>query len=453
MQRPKFAALLFASAGLVGGLAGGLAGCVAEVDGTAGVDDISKHGGAATDPNTFFSAGAPKPSDPFFAALGTNGRSCSTCHVASQGWTITPAFVQARFDATGGTDPLFRTNDGSVTPAADVSTLAARRTAFAMLLTRGDVRIGIGIPANAEFSLVAVDDPYGFASASELSLFRRPLPSANLGFLSAVMWDGREPSLGSQSIDATLGHAQATGTVQAQMTAIVAFESSVFFAMASDPVAGKLDAAGASGGPAQLANTGFDIGINDPIGQNPKGTAFDPNAMTMFAAWTNRPGNGGPEKKRAQIARGEAIFNTHPIAITGVKGLNDTLGIPELQGTCTTCHDTPNVGDHSVAMALDIGVADAAQRTPDLPLYTLRNNATGATVQTTDPGKALISGKWADIGKFKGPSLRGVGMRAPYFHNGSAATLDDVLDFYEGRFGLGLTTQERADLVAFLLAI
>jgi cytochrome c peroxidase len=88
-----------------------------------------------------------------------------------------------------------------------------------------------------------------------------------------------------------------------------------------------------------------------------------------------------------------------------------------------------------------------------MPLYTLRNNTTGATIQTTDPGKALISGKWADIGKFKGPILRSVSLHAPYFHNGSAATLDAVLDFYEGRFGLGLTVQERADLVAFLQAL
>jgi cytochrome c peroxidase len=104
-------------------------------------------------------------------------------------------------------------------------------------------------------------------------------------------------------------------------------------------------------------------------------------------------------------------------------------------------------------MALDIGVSDASNRTPDMPLYTLKNNATGETIQTTDPGKALISGKWADIGKFKGPILRAVSLHPPYFHNGSAATLDDVLAFYETRFGLGLTVQEHADLVAFLQAL
>jgi cytochrome c peroxidase len=447
MQRLGVVALSF--------VCGSLAGCLADVDGTAGVDDISKGAPAVPDPgpNTFYSAGAPKPSDPFFTSLGTNGRSCATCHVGSEGWSITPADLQARFDATGGTDPVFRTNDGSVSPKADTSTLAAKRAAFAMLLSRGDIRIGIGIPPGAEFTLVGVDDPYHYASATELSLFRRPLPSANLKFLSAVMWDGRESSLGSQAVDATLGHAQATGTMQAQMDAIVAFESSVYVAVASDSSGGKLDSAQGNGGPQQLANTSFYLGINDPIGLNPKNTPFDPSAMTEFSAWTNRPGNGGPEQRRAQIARGEAIFNTHPITITGVKGLNDRAGLSTVHGTCTTCHDTPNVGNHSIALALDIGLTDESQRTPDMPLYTLRNNATGATVKTTDPGKALISGKWADIGKFKGPILRGVSMRAPYFHNGSAASLDEVLDFYEGRFGLGLTVQERADLLAFLNAL
>ena len=71
-------------------------------------------------------------------------------------------------------------------------------------------------------------------------------------------------------------------------------------------------------------------------------------------------------------------------------------------------------------------------------------------MQTTDPGRAMISGKWADIGKFKGPILRGLIARAPYFHNGSARTLGDVVDFYDTRFAIGLTRQEKADLVAFL---
>ena len=104
-------------------------------------------------------------------------------------------------------------------------------------------------------------------------------------------------------------------------------------------------------------------------------------------------------------------------------------------------------------MALDIGLADASRRTPDLPLYTLQHKTTGEQVQTTDPGRALVTGKWRDVGKFKGPILRGLASREPYFHNGAAATLEEVVDFYEERFNLGLTAQQQSDLVAFLRAL
>ena len=62
----------------------------------------------------------------------------------------------------------------------------------------------------------------------------------------------------------------------------------------------------------------------------------------------------------------------------------------------------------------------------------------------------MISGKCADIGKTKGPILRGLAARAPYFHNGSGTTLLDVVNFYDQRFNLGLAERQKADLVAFL---
>jgi cytochrome c peroxidase len=79
-----------------------------------------------------------------------------------------------------------------------------------------------------------------------------------------------------------------------------------------------------------------------------------------------------------------------------------------------------------------------------------RRQHTGETLQTTDPGRALVTGKWKDVGRFKGPILRSVAARAPYFHNGSAPDLRAVVDFYDTRFGVGFTTAEKADLVAFL---
>ena len=87
-------------------------------------------------------------------------------------------------------------------------------------------------------------------------------------------------------------------------------------------------------------------------------------------------------------------------------------------------------------------------------MITLRHKANQSEViSTTDPGRALITGKWEDIGKLKGPVLRALAARAPYFHNGSAAGLKEVIDFYNVRFSMGLTDAERNDLVNFLNAL
>ena len=79
--------------------------------------------------------------------------------------------------------------------------------------------------------------------------------------------------------------------------------------------------------------------------------------------------------------------------------------------------------------------------------------ATGHTTQVTDLGRAMITGKCADVGKTKGPILRGLSARAPFFHNGGAKTLDDVVEFYNQRFTLGLSDQQKQDLAAFLASL
>ena len=121
---------------------------------------------------------------------------------------------------------------------------------------------------------------------------------------------------------------------------------------------------------------------------------------------------------------------------------------------CSTCHDTPHAGDHSVPLPIRIGIdlprPVGGLEVSGLPVYTLREKTTGRIEVTTDPGRALVTGKWKDVGRFKGPTLRGLAGRAPYFHNGSARDLAAVVEFYDVRFGLQLTTQEKADLVAFL---
>jgi cytochrome c peroxidase len=431
---------------------------------------------------TYSTAGAIDFNNPFFRTLGANGRSCESCHQASEGWTVTPDGIRRRFVATDGLDPIFRPNDGANAPNLDVSTVEARVKAYSMLLDRGVMRVGMPIPPNAEFELVAVDDPYGYASAHELSLFRRPLPATNLRFMTAIMWDGREtlvdPSsttciLGSstcfgplhanldhQADDAAVGHAQAAAPLDAATrSAIVTFESSLFTAQVFDAEAGMLDARGGHGGPKGLAEQDFWFGINDVVsGDYRTGALFDGTVFRLYGAWTARhaPKDGDDAmpasvvSARRSVARGEVLFNTKPIRIAGVSGLNDDLSVPVLDGTCTTCHDTPGVGNHSIPAPVDIGIADPARRTPDMPLYTLRHKVAGILTSTTDPGRALVTGLWKDIGRFKGPVLRAVAARAPYFHDGSAADLAAVIDFYDKRFSIGFTDDEKRDLAAFL---
>lgn len=433
---------------------------------------------------TYSTRGYVDLTGPFFQDLGTNGRTCASCHLPGEGWSIVPASVRLRFELTGGTDPIFRRNDGSNSPTADVSTVAKRRKAYSMLLTKGLIRVSGPVPAGADYTLIAVDDPYQHASAADVSMFRRPLPSANLDALSTVMWDGRETQttvasdpdlmgcslaptapmcwktintdLLTQSNNATLGHAEATiGLVPAQQAEIVAFERSLFIAQVYDFDAKHLDARGANGGPVNLSQQEFYFGQNDVLsGDYRTGAPFTTKVFDEFDGWASVPGNGPTEKARRAVARGQEIFNSHPIAIAGVKGINDDFGLPVLNGSCTTCHDTQHGGNHSIPAPLDIGLTgdhpEALARTADLPLYTFRRTSDGAIFKTTDPGRGLITGKFKDLGRFKGPVLRGLASRAPYFHNGAAATIEDTVDFYDKRFAIGLTAQEKSDLVAFL---
>jgi cytochrome c peroxidase len=410
------------------------------------------------------------PTNPFFQDLGTNGRSCSTCHRPEDAMTVTPTHLQERFAATGGTDPIFRSNDGSNCENADPHTVGERRDAYSLLLSKGLIRVGIDLPDNAEFFLESVDDPYQCgASLNTVSMYRRPLPAANLRFLSAVMWDGRESSptttiledLAHQANDATRGHAMAALDLTTEQTQrIVEFETALFTAQSHDNEAGNLHALRADGGPARVSRQPFFIGINDPVGLNPTGAPFDPSAFTLFDTWaSDGDSEHGTAGARRAVARGQDLFNTRAITLSGIAGLNNEtfsngVTLPaSFSGTCTTCHDTPNAGNHSVKAPLNIGLTDESRRTLDLPLYTFRRISDGAMVKTTDPGRAMKTGKWADIGKFKGPILRGLAARAPYFHNGMAATLQDVVEFYDTRFQLGLTDREKADLVAFLQSL
>ena len=434
----------------------------------------------------------------FFAPLGTNGRTCATCHVEAEAWALTPRHAQL----LPHNDPLFAPVDGSDCPATS-SNQNPNRANSSMVLEYAVIRIQLPIPANADFALAAATNPKGCAIppgspaiSGNLFLFRRPLPSTNLLLLSSVMWDGRETlekitthageadtaaallfDLNDQANTATTGHAQGTsivGTLAQQN--IVSFEKGLSTAqvvLVPETGVALLDV-GANGGAYYLQNTitpAFSIGVNDPL--NPP---FTNTVFTIYAAWEpNSPEHRRLSPVQQAIGRGEAIFNNTRFVVHDVPGINsipsdplynpaDPLAGQDVVAGCGLCHNSPNVGNHSTSLPINIGITMAhptnnngsANRELDLanlPVYTLTNSSTGATVQVTDPGRAMISGNWKDIGKTKGPILRGLAARAPYFHNGSAKDLATVVTFYNERFAIGLTPQQQSDLVTFLEAL
>ena len=444
---------------------------------------------------------------PFFQSIGSNGRSCASCHQPSDGMSISADGVLERFLTTRGRDPIFRTVDGSnCNHNVDVSTIPGSLSAYSLLLTRGLIRVAVAVPANADYRVVNVNNQYGCNESDMISMYRRPLPATNLRFLSAVMFDGRESSpvtgttkilfsnypdslaadLAHQSVSATTGHAQGDGTrpTAAEQQEIVNFEMGLFTAQSYGFRTGLLNAYQADGGPKPLVTQPFFISANSSVNflvpqleqpgglDTPGDGRFTPEIFDSFKEWANAP----PASARAAVARGEAIFNSKPINITGVAGINDDVaagglvagGIPSLQGTCGTCHDSPNVGNHSFPTPLNIGTGDPSPSNPSvnmgglevryLPSVTVcRLDSSGSPTSecktTTDLGQALIDGRFDHVGKIKGPILRGLSARAPYFHNGAARTLLDAVKFYESRFGLVLTHQEESDLVAFLGAL
>jgi len=452
---------------------------------------------------TFNEAGPiQENNNPFFQSLGTNGRSCATCHQLSDAMGLSATTARKRFLLTAGRDPLFASVDGANCPNVSPGNPADH----SLLLKHGLIRVFLPMPGKPQFTLTVAHDPYGCAITTDssgvqnVSVYRRPLPTTNLRYLSAVMFDGRESAalplgtpatyqanlladLAQQAVDATTTHAQGVAPTTQQQSEIVNFELGLHSAQLADQHAGLLSAYGATGGPVNASKLDYYPGINDSLGHDPQGGTFTSSAFHLFDSWSNLPDRRFGESSQAlaarkKIAAGEVLFNTRALTISSVRGLNDnaalgTVPVAPFQGTCTTCHDTPNVGDHSLPLPLDIGtghdpvhesdalIANGLSQldVPDLPIYAISgcpnpfNSSPSAQpyiIYTTDPGKALLTGLCSDVNRIKGPILRGLAARAPYFHNGAAQDLTQIVNFYNQRFQMNLTDDEKSDLIAFL---
>ena len=427
---------------------------------------------------------------PFFEPLGRNGRACITCHQPADAMSLSAATARERWEVTRGKDPLFAAGDGSNCPNLP----QAERSSHSLLLDHGLIRIArewpprdlTGKVLQPDFTIEVERDPTGCntspahgltAAQPSVSVYRRVRPAANLKYLLAVgfeydpkqglplprdpatgkllsgnlMADNRAVTLGGQMSDAALTHADfAQRLSKKQMQQIEEFELRVFAAQQRSASGVSLDAGGAEGGPGLLASStpgmlGSDNGR--PV-------------WSEFAAW-EKPGADDatltPAQRdfRASVARGARVFRDRTFLITDSAGINSPIGFGNpVRNSCVFCHNMSQMGNDVAPGQVDLGTTTLpfADPAPHLPLFRVTclkdpHPHYGRTILTHDPGFALTSGRCADVGKITLQSMRGLAARAPYFSNGSAKDLRTVVDYYERRYDIRYTEQEKQDLV------
>jgi hypothetical protein len=424
---------------------------------------------------------------PFFEPLGTNGRACVTCHQPANAMSLSTDTIRERWRATNGKDPLFAAIDGSDNPSLPQD----QESSHALLLNRGLLRVGLPWPpannADPEFTIDIVRDPtgvnrdatWGLKSVTPtVSVFRRPRPAVNLKYVLVpdngvfnvklgvlldkdpatgkpvsmnMMADARAGTLALQADDAYRSHQEGKAKLtQQQLDRIIAFESQVYAAQVWDKNAKSLIETGGPGalGPRSLFTETEGI-LNSP--NKPVFLSFD--------AWKN------DTEFRRSVARGNDIFLNRNFWVRDVAHINSIGLANPAKRSCAVCHNAVMSGMDRAPGWVDLGTTNyptwtepkAMNEPGDLPVFKLTCRADakphpylGRVIYTSDPGRALITGKCTDIGAITMGQFRGLAARAPYFSNGSAKNLMELVDYYDRRFDMRLTSQEKEDLVNFL---
>lgn len=249
-------------------------------------------------------------------------------------------------------------------------------------------------------------------------VLHRGIPSTlNTPALDPVlMWDGRARDLASQAEDAIRGHAQSPAPTPApDIAAIADFERRPAF--------------------------------------------FSSDALRRFAK--GGPPPRLPEGRTSAEKRGRRFFGEVPLG-------------PDNAGVCAVCHSGPMLNETNAHIPAPVPPGTRFEsafvselnkaKNPVRKYVFTKPDGTAKIVESPDPGRALITGDPNDINDFKIPSLYGIRSTAPYFHDNSAATLEDVAAHYKEFFevvtdadGPGgapalvvLSDQDKADMVAFM---
>jgi hypothetical protein len=429
---------------------------------------------------------------PFFEAIGANGRACVTCHQPANAMSVSVESIRERWRVTTGRDPIFAAIDGSDNPRLPQELASSH----SLLLDRGLFRVGLPWPPHGvtpEFTIEVVRDPtgvnrdaeYGLRSASPtVSVFRRPRPAANLKYVTSpdglfnvklgvlmdkdpdtglpssmnIMADARVPSLRVQAEAAYRDHREGRRALtRDQLERILGFENQVYMAQAWHTRGGSL------------------VEPNGPLALGPANVAKNPvhvlnGAKTpgfhFFDMWS-QPATVADARSdfRASVARGNDIFINRRFWVKDVAHINSIGLANPAKRSCAVCHNAQMSGMDLAPGWVDLGTTNYPTWTEpkvwsesaDLPVFKLTCRADarphpflGRVIYSSDPGRALVTGRCADIGAITMQQFRGLAARAPYFSNGSAKDLRELVDYYDRRFDMRLTGQEKQDLVNFL---
>lgn len=445
---------------------------------------------------------------PFFEPLSENGRACVSCHQPADGMSLSVDSIQERWRTTGGSDPIFAPIDGANCPNLPRGEAASH----SLLLERGLFRIALPWPPKnpdgsrmqPEFDLEVVRDPggcntdpiYGIDSDDpHVSVYRRPRVVANMGYVVQqrfgvgpfigktgepamrhpqtgeplnmnMMADARLATLDSQMANAALTHIELLDDLtEDQIERIRSFERQIFVAQADMGPGGSLIGEGAPPGLGPYNLRDGDMGV---LGNNT--TRW---VIPMGDAWQEPAADETPEMRamRESILRGQRVFHFRTFWIRDSMHLNTVgLGNPTKR-TCATCHGMHMTGMDAANGWMDIGTTNLPwakevplnpweERDELMPLFKITCSRSaqphpylGRVIYTQDPGRALISGRCNDVGAIVMQQFRGLASRAPYFSNGSARTVRELIDFYDRRYNIQFSEQEKTDLGNFLKAL
>ena len=352
--------------------------------------------------------------------IGGNGRACSDCHIPSEGFQLSPATARARFDALmakrehnpNADDPLFRPID-----ADDFRINGENASDYSNLIENGLVRVTMPLPLNVQLIDPATGQP---SDETSVDLWSAVMPVANVAITGAdgvaPMWPPGAPRVPILGLDPNgpnrrggYQHDARFGTLQEQARGALFAHAEV----TEEPPARMLDDLAAF-----------------------QRTIFSSPEVERLA---NAIGSGStpfpdPDPELTELEQvGKAVFNRACAQCHG-GSLNPSGSTPE------TAIPRPIVRYHNIQTACPRPAGDGFAPCPprlarNARTYRImRADGTFQFATTSDPGRLLLTGQIADLGVMDVTQLRGLNLTAPYFHNNSAATLEEVVDHYIALF-------------------